>query len=212
MFTKTLLPAALRAIQLAATNSVVKDAYLAGGTALALQIGHRISLDLDFFTFHEFNVKELNTSLSQLPEFTSEQTSKWTVLGKLNTTKFSFFYYKYPLISETITFEGIQLASLSDIAAMKINALESRGTRRDFIDVYLLAKQFSLDEMLKFYDQKYGTLENNFYSIIRSLNYFDDAEKESEMPKMLIPISWDEVKTFFEDQVKRLAKSKLGIT
>ena len=74
------------------------DFYLAGGTALALQLGHRRSVDLDFFTLHEFSETELSTNLSTLPEFVEDGTTKWTVWGKIGQTKFSLFYYKYPLL------------------------------------------------------------------------------------------------------------------
>jgi len=117
MFTKTLLPDTFRAIQLATGVPEIKKAYLAGGTALALQIGHRISVDLDFFTKQEFNETQLMTKLTSLPEFVQDGTAKWTVWG---------FYYKYPLLEETVLFEGVQLAALPDIAAMKIHAIEDR--------------------------------------------------------------------------------------
>src|SRR3989344_6987024 len=106
MFTKTLLPDTFRAIQLATGVPEIKKAYLAGGTALALQIGHRISVDLDFFTKQEFNETQLMTKLTSLPEFVQDGTAKWTVWGKIGQTKFSMFYYKYPLLEETVLFEG----------------------------------------------------------------------------------------------------------
>lgn len=175
----------LRAIQLVSTVLEIKKAYLAGGTALALQLGHRISVDLDFalkylaiyrenesgkqtcpkgylaaccevvyfFTQQEFNETELSTKLTSLPEFIQDGTAQWTVWGKIGQTKFSIFYYKYPLLEKTLAFGGIQLASLSDIAAMKIHAIEDRGTRRDFVDVYFLSKTYALEDMLGFYQK-----------------------------------------------------------
>ena len=125
--------------------------YLAGGTALSLFLGHRVSIDLDFFTPHEFNETQLIKKLTSLPDFVQEGNEQWTVWGKINHTKFSIFYYKYPLLEPTVSFENIQLASLPDIAAMKIHAIEDRGTRRDFVDVYFLAKKYTLEEMLEFY-------------------------------------------------------------
>lgn len=209
MFTKTLLPDTLRAIQLISNNIEIKQAYLAGGTALALQIGHRISVDLDFFTLHEFNEEMLATKLAMFPEFIQDGTAQWTVWGKIGRTKFSMFWYKYPLLEQTTLFEGIQLASLPDIAAMKIHAIEDRGTRRDFVDVYFLAKKYTLEDMLEFYQKKYAVLEDHFYSILRSLDYFEDAEQEKQMPKMITPITWDEVKAYFIKETRRLAEKKL---
>jgi hypothetical protein len=144
----------------------------AGETALALQIGHRISVNLDFFTKHEFNEAQLIEKLISLPKFVQSGTEHWTIWGKVNRTKFSMFYYKYPLLEQTMTLEGIQLASLPDIAAMKIHAIEGRGTRRDFVDVYFPAKKYTLEEMLEFYQKKYAVPEDHLYSILRSLDYF----------------------------------------
>lgn len=209
MFTKTLLPNTLRAIQLVSALTEIKEAYLAGGTALALQIGHRISVDLDFFTQQEFRETELSTKLASLPKFVQDGTAKWTVWGKIGATKFSMFHYKYPLIEKTVPFEGIQLASLADIAAMKIHAIESRGTRRDFVDVYFLSKKYSLEEMVGFYNKKYAVSEDSLYSILRALDYFEDAEQEKQMPRMLTSVDWEEVKEYFRKETGRLTAKKL---
>lgn len=210
MFTKALLPNTLRAIKLTSEIGIVKKSYLAGGTALALHLGHRLSVDLDFFTKEEFDEQILSQNLQLLPEFKEDGTAWRTVWGKIGDTKFSLFYYQYPLIKETILFNGIQVLDKEDIAAMKIHALEDRGTKRDFVDLYFLAREFSLEQMLGFYDQKYGVLKNHFYTIVRSLDYFAEAEIE-DMPDMLIPVSWEEVKKFFQNQALSLAKNTLGI-
>jgi hypothetical protein len=209
MFTKTLLPDTFRAIQLVSGVPEIKKAYLAGGTAIALQLGHRISVDLDFFTSQEFNETELSAKLTTLPEFVQDGTTKGTVWGEIGQTRFSMFYYKYPLLKQTVVFEGIQLASLADIAAMKIHAIEDRGTRRDFVDVYFLSKKYSLEEMLDFYQKKYAVLEDHLYSILRSLDYFEDAEQEQQMPQMLVNVGWEEVKKYFRKETRRLVEKKL---
>ncbi|MBU2632561.1 nucleotidyl transferase AbiEii/AbiGii toxin family protein, partial [Patescibacteria group bacterium] len=117
--------------------------------------------------------------------------------------------YKYPLLEKTMPFEGIQLASLADIAAMKIHAIEERGTRRDFVDAYFLSKKYSLEDMLDFYQNKYAVLENHLYSILRSLDYFEDAEQEKQMPQMLTEVSWEEVKEYFRKEIHRITEKKL---
>lgn len=210
MFTKAILPDTLRALKLVSPINIIKKSYLAGGTALALHLGHRISEDLDFFTQSELDEKVLLNELKRLPEFVEEGIAWRTVWGKINNVKFSLFYYEYPLIKKTINFEGIQILTKEDIAAMKIHAIEDRGTKRDFFDLYFLAKEFSLEQILRFYDQKYSKLPCNIYHIVRSLNYFTDAEIDSD-PKMLIPVSWQEVKSFFQKEVIRLAKDRLKI-
>jgi len=209
MFTKTLLPDTLRAIQLVSSIFEIKKAYLAGETALALQLGHRISVDLDFFTQHQFNEVELSVKLASLPEFVQDGTAKLTVWGKIGATKFSIFYYKYPLLEKTLPFEGIKLASLVGIAAMKIHAIEQRGARRDFVDVYFLLKKYTLEQMLAFYQKKYAVLEDHLYSVLRALDYFEDAERESQMPKMIANVAWEEVKDYFRKETHRLMEKKL---
>jgi len=211
MFTKTLLPDTFRAIQLTGQIPVFQTAYLAGGTSLALQIGHRISVDLDFFTQEKFDENQLENTLKQIPGF-EIRTKNWcTILGKIGDTSISLFYYAYPLLEKTITFEQLQLAQKSDLSAMKIGAVEDRGTRRDFIDLFYLAKEYSLDQMLEFFDKKYRLLDDHLYPIIRALGYFEDAEMETEMPRMLVDVSWPKVKDFFQKESLRLAKEKLNI-
>lgn len=209
MFTKTLHPNTMGAIKLIKNISVIKRAYLAGGTALALQLGHRISVDLDFFTLEEINEKILLSDLVQLPEFVQDGTAWRTVWGKIGDTKFSMFYYKYPLLEQTKEFMGITIAGLKDIAAMKITAVMNRGTKRDFIDLYYLSKTYSIDQMLDFYDLKFSDLEEKKYHIVRSFNYFDDAEHDSE-PQMLNDYSWIDIKEFFIKESQRLSKVFTG--
>ena len=208
MFTKALLPDTIRALKLASKIAIIKKSYLAGGTALALHMGHRYSVDLDFFTQEEFDERILEQELKRLPEYKEEGKAWRTVWGKIGNTKFSLFYYQYPLIKKPTIFNDVPVLQKEDIAAMKIHALESRGVRRDFVDLYFLAKEFSMEQMLKFYDQKYGVLGSHIFIILRSLDYFQEAEID-EMPKMIKKVSWDEVKEFFRQEVKRIAKKSL---
>ncbi len=211
MFTKAILPDTFRAIQLVSKIPIVQNSYLAGGTALALQLGHRISIDLDFFTLEEFDANILSSSLGEFPEFIQEGTAWRTVWGQVGDTKFSLFYYKYPLIGDTLTFENLRLASKKDIAAMKIHAVSDRGTKRDFVDLYMLSQEFGMDEILMFYDDKYGDLAEKSYHLIRSLDYFSDAEAEptDKAPKMLIGLPWEEVRKYFASESLRLANKYL---
>ena len=211
MFTNTLSKNAAGTLALLGKSGVMSDAYLAGGTACALQLGHRVSLDLDFFSEKEFNTGIVLEQLEKLSGFKLGQTEQWTILGSFPKVKFSYFYYRYPLIKKGAVFSRISLASLEDIAAMKIDTICSRGKKRDFIDLYFLVNKFSLEQILKFYEQKYGKLSNNIVHIMRSLDYFADAEIDDN-PEMLFPLDWEEVKEFFRKETKRLAKEKLGIS
>ena len=211
MFTKALLPDTIRAIQLVSTVPTVQRSYLAGGTALALHLGHRVSIDLDFFTQEPLDEKILLNDLLRLKEFKKEALAWRTVMGSVGKTKFSFFYYQYPLLAKTLPFEGIQLLDKPDIAAMKIQALGDRGTKRDFIDLYFLARDYGLDKMLEFYNQKYGDLKEKSYHLVRSMNYFADAEADEKKLEMLVPTPWEEVKKFFQKETLRLSRSLLGL-
>ncbi len=209
MFTKTLLPDTLRAIKLVSDFPEIQTAYLAGGTALALQIGHRVSVDLDFFITEPFNKTTLVRKLGSYRGFVLVGTAEGTIWGTIGDTNFSIFFYKYPLLMPLVPFEGIKLASLADVAAMKIHAIEDRGTRRDFVDVYFLSQKYSLEEMLLFYQKKYDVLEDHLYSILRSLDYFEDAEKESNMPNMVKKVNWEDVKEYFRKETRELAQKRL---
>lgn len=94
---------------------------------------------------------------------------------------------------------------------MKIHAIEDRGTRRDFVDVYFLSRKYTLEEMLAFYQKKYGVLESHLYAILRSLDYFEDAEQEQQMPQMLTKVNWEEVKRYFQKETHRLTKKNLSV-
>ena len=204
MYSQVLTERTKNTLALLGKEKILKDCYLSGGSALALHLGYRLSFDLDFFTPVLFERKKIIQKLE--PFGLKVEREDWgTILGKLGDIKFSLFYYKYPLITETIDYHGIKIASLEDIAAMKIDAVSSRGTKRDFIDLYFLLKKFgSFDDLLKFYDQKYQKLEANRFHIIKSLEYFGDADREED-PKMLISnYSWEEVKKILQEEVRKL--------
>ena len=207
MFEQVLSKNAKKSLATLGESGLLRDAYLAGGTALALQIGHRISVDLDFFTSKEFNGNIFVRKLKKLiPDFQLERMAAGTVLGNINKIRFSFFFYDYLLLFKKHNLSGIKIADIKDIAPMKIAAISDRGTKRDFIDLYFIIKMekvLSLDEILRLYDKKFGLLKQNKIHILKSLCYFDDAEQEP-MPKMLKDVSWKEVKKFFEEEIKRI--------
>ncbi len=207
MFEQTLTKRAKDSLALLGRSRILKDAYLAGGTAAALQLGHRISVDFDFFTTKGFVPKIFSKHLSKLGTFDEEQASKGTVTGKFHGIRFSFFVYEYALLFPPLKYRSLNLADVRDIAAMKIDAIATRGLRRDFIDLYFICKLgYKLTEILGFYDKKYGNLSSNLVHIQKSLVFFDDAEPD-EMPKMLRPVNWDEVKKYFESEIRKLTKA-----
>ena len=206
MFEETLIKGANDSLAILGRSGILKDAYLAGGTAAALQMGHRISVDFDFFTSKEFVPKEFSTALSKLGSFNEERADKGTVLGKFKGISFSLFIYKYPLIFPAIKYLSLNIADVRDIAAMKIDAIATRGAKRDFIDLYFICQSgYQLEQLLDIYDKKYKNLAMTGMHIMKSLIYFDDAESD-EIPKMLKKVEWSKIKKYFENEVKKLQK------
>lgn len=196
-------------LALLGTSQILDDFYLAGGTSLALQLGHRISRDLDFFTRQEFNSEILAQRLQSLEKFKLERQSWGTLLGSFREVKFSAFYYRYSLIAPLIFWEGISVANQEDIAPMKLAAIAHRGTKRDFIDLFFMLKTKPLKEIFELYDKKYKNMRENFAHLFRSLTYFEDAEKDN-MPEMLKPVSWEEVKKYLETETKKFSQELIG--
>ena len=191
-------------------QSWVAPFYLAGGTACSLYFGHRFSFDLDFFTTKPFDPKIITQNLRPLGKLAVDQDNEGTFLGKLNTIKISFFIYPYPLLFKPDTYQHIAIADIRDIACMKIDAIGSRGTKRDFIDLFFICRQHTLLDLFSLFRKKYKEVDYNLFHLVKSLSYFVSAE-EDDMPQMIEKISWEEVKAFFETETKRLSKKLLGL-
>lgn len=184
----------------------LSDFNLVGGTALALQLGHRISVDLDLFTDKEFNTTEIKAQLEQEYKLIDVIENKAGIIQKIeypvnsaNFIKVDIVKYRYKLINPPIIKEGIRLLSMEDIIPMKLTAMANRGLKKDFYDIYFLLQEYTLKEMIEFFEKKFSNY-NNFY-IIKSLTYFEDAENDFE-PKLLKKCTWDEVKQFIKSKVQ----------
>lgn len=212
MFEKVLSKNESESLAILGKSGLLADVYMAGGTALALQIGHRFSYDFDFFTPKKFDENMMLQRIKELiPEFKPERVEWRTILGYIQESRFSLFFYSYPLLFKTNNFLGADIADIRDIAAMKIAAISDRNTKKDFIDLYFIIeaeKILSLKDALKLYDKKFKALRQNQVHILKSLQYFADAEKEA-MPKMIKPVSWRNVKSFFQKEIKDLSKELL---
>lgn len=161
--------------------------YLAGGTAVALQLGHRISYDLDFFTDKNFDEKVIVAELEKLARMEIDTLKKGTILGRLNGVKISLFFYRYQLISPAIFWQGVNIAGVEDLSCMKLDAIQSRGTKRDFIDFWaILHSGLDLKQIFELFEKKYFGVKYSKSHLLRSLTYFEDAEKD-DMPEMLKP-------------------------
>jgi len=177
----------------------LEDFILVGGTSLALQIGHRISIDLDLFTDKKFDVSEIPGVIQHLGNIKILKQSSVILNLFIDEIKVDFVSYRYKFLSPALIIDNLRLAPISDIAAMKLAAITGRGSRKDFIDLYFILKKYSLPEIFEFYRQKYP--DGSEFLVYKSLTYFDDAELEP-MPKMLITINWDDIKSEIIDQVK----------
>ena len=197
---RTIVPDTLELLRCLTQEPFLKDCRLVGGTALALQYGHRSSIDLDFFGAFDIDGDEMFDILSSYGNIEKQQTSKTIRVFTINGVKVDIVNYsRYPWLEEPVEEDGLRLASPKDIAAMKIGAIEGRGSRKDFVDMYFLLQHFSLEEILDFYAQKYPNY--SLYRALMSLTYFVDAEK-FDMPKMFMDFDWEECKSFILNKVK----------
>jgi len=180
--------------------------YLAGGTALALQLGHRTSIDFDFYIQKHFDTKGLIDEIEEVFEDSAEVIlrEKDTVFVNVSGVDCSFFWYQYPLIEKAENIKGVKVASCQDIAAMKLIAISHRPVKRDYIDIYYLLEKFSLREMFSFVNKKYPNF--NQYFAFRALTYFEDiGEREGKRPIKVIgkDFSWEEAKKKIFEEVQK---------
>lgn len=189
--TQTIQPELLELLKKIMSSSVFEGFNLVGGTSLALQIGHRFSVDIDMFGIREIDEFEFVNELSNFGKVNIVKKSKNVLILSVNDIKVDFVNYKYPLLEEITIIETIRLASDKDIAAMKLNAIAGRGSRKDFIDLHFLLQKYSLKEMISFYNIKYS--DGSEFMVLKSLTYFEDAESE-EIPILFQKLDWNEVK------------------
>ncbi|MCL2026891.1 MAG: nucleotidyl transferase AbiEii/AbiGii toxin family protein [Bacteroidales bacterium] len=198
----TITPDTLELLKKLQSMPELAETRLVGGTALALLLGHRLSIDLDLFGKIDQEVTTRALQEQNFKNFEILSESKAIKHYMINDVKVDIVKYDYySWLEEMIVENGIRLAGLKDIAAMKIGAITNRGSRKDFIDLFFLLKQFNMKEILEFYQTKYP--DHSIRATIQSLSYFIDAEKE-DMPKMLIPVTWNEMKKQIIDEVKKL--------
>jgi predicted nucleotidyltransferase component of viral defense system len=193
----------------------IQDFYLAGGTALALQIGHRISTDLDWFSVtNQLQVSQrdhIQEVLKSSGKFETVSEQDGLLVTRLNDTDTSFIYQHHPLLEPTVEYQGIKLASPIDIGLMKLAAITSRGARRDFVDIYCMREFISLEDLFEIAPKKYTDRPQFLAVAVRALAYFEDAEQQP-MPRMLIPVTWEDVRIYCEDASRKLARRLSGLS
>ncbi len=203
---RAVYPTTLELLKILMQYENLKKTFLVGGTALSLQLGHRISVDIDLFSETDFETNEILTELQYDLDLQvimqKEKNSLIINARKKNTNtefvKVDFVKYAYPLLKELKNEDGIRFLSIDDIIPMKLSAIANRGAKKDFFDIYELMKVYSLSDMLDLFSKKYPGIAH--FHIIKSLTYFDDAETEFE-PITLNDTVWEEVKQTIENKV-----------
>lgn len=181
---KAIDPHTLELIRTLQKDPELTGFHLAGGTALALYLGHRQSVDIDLFTTKEFDSLRLLEHLEKEYGFSMHLRDKNTLKGIVSGVMTDLLTHSYPTVKSIHIAGGISMYSMEDIAAMKVNAVSGDGTRiKDFIDIYFLLDRFTLKEIISFYRQKYGS--RNELHALKSLGYFDDLPETPDWPVML---------------------------
>src|SRR6187402_2732359 len=199
--TQTVSPDLLELLKKIMKLKSFNDYLLVGGTSLALQIGHRNSIDIDLFGNCEIDEELFTRTLNEFGTFEVFKKSKNILITSINGVKVDFVNYKYPLLRDHLVIDGIRMASKEDIAAMKINAIAGRGSKKDFIDLYFLLNEFSLTEIIDFYLQKY--FDGSKFMAIKSLSYFSDADID-QTPDVYLDFNWETCKQKIIEEVLKL--------
>lgn len=201
---QTIDPNTLELLKTLAQAPILSNMRLVGGTALALQYGHRRSIDLDFFGQTTESVEELSDALKEYTGgLTLLSASKTIRVYRIRDVKVDIVNYNYPWIDEALKEEGLMLASPKDIAAMKVNAVMGRGTKKDFIDIYFLLQHYSFEQLMRFYLEKYA--DGTVYRALMSMTYFGDADPQP-MPYMFVNVTWESIKEKILLEVERYTR------
>ena len=204
---QTVLPDTLELLKVLMRQPLLADMRLVGGTSLALQYGHRRSVDLDFFGHTTEDVDELTDMMHDCADnVVRSNCTKRIKAYFLNNVKVDVVNYDYKWIDEPVLEDGLRLASPKDIAAMKVNAVMGRGTKKDFVDVYFLLQHYSFEELIQFYLRKYT--DGSEYRALLSMSYFADADPQP-MPYMFQQVDWDTIKNEIRHQVQAYNNKQL---
>ncbi len=209
MFEQTITSNMLLLVEeLAQISSISSSFYMAGGTALAIQIGHKKSLDIDLFTKQKFNEEKLSQIIISLGGTVSIVENS-RIHGSIKEEKLTLLHYPYPLLNDCVIFHSFNLAGIEDIACMKAVAISQRGEKKDFFDMFEILKLISPLRLRQLFLEKYTSARINCYQILKFFYYFDDAELQPD-PIVLNNTSWPEVKNFFIAKEKEIMRDFLS--
>ena len=194
LYKETVDPATLELLIQIQQKPYLNGFYLVGGTALALKMGHRTSIDIDLFSNFNFDAGQMADNLSADFPFNLFFSANNTIKGSISSVQIDIIAHRYPLICEPIIIEGISMLSVEDIVAMKLNAISVSGQRvKDFIDLFYLLDVYSVAEMMGFYKKKYS--QYNEVNVLKSLTWFEDVDLSDWPPLLKSPkVEWGTVK------------------
>lgn len=202
-------PSTLELIRKLQSKDYLKDFFLVGGTALALNIGHRKSIDIDLFSNFNFDTQSLLENLTHDFQFNLFYSANNTLKGSVSDIKLDILAHRYPYVTEPLVIDGVSMLSTEDIIAMKLNAITVSGQRvKDCIDIFFLLEKYSIENMLDFYKRKYTF--HNEVNVLKSLIWYNDVDL-SDWPVMLknLDLKWNMVKKEISKSVKNYMKAAL---
>lgn len=201
--TRTVEPNTLGLLRELMALPQLEQFFLVGGTALALQYGHRFSVDLDLFTTEPFDKESIFEVLNEKYKLSIESESKNIYITYINNVKVDFVKIAYPRLFPILEMDGIRLLEVKDIAPMKLNAVTGRGSKKDFFDIYFLLKIMPLDEIVTLFKQKFN--QHEVFHVIKSLTYFEDAEGYADPIVFDKSVTWEKVKQTIRKEAKTLS-------
>ena len=200
--TRTVAPFTLGLLKKLMSLPHLEQFFLVGGTALALKMGHRESIDLDLFTTQDFDKDDLLMLLREDFDVQVDVVSPSIFITRINDVKVDFVRFRYKMLYPIDDTEGVRMADIRDIAAMKLDAVTKRGSKKDFYDIYFLLQEMTLQELLQLHFEKFQ--HSTQFHVIKSLNYFEDADPHDDPLVFDKNITWQLVKATLVNEVKNI--------
>lgn len=208
LYTNTVKPATYALLKKLMQIEELSDFAIVGGTNLSLKLGHRISIDLDLFTNKPFDREEVERGIiKQLPQAIKLDQRKQSIWFYIDDVKVDVILHEYEYIEPLEVIDGIRFVSIPDIVPMKLEAMATRGVKKDFWDIAELLNHYTLVQMLEFYQRKYP--KSDIGHIILSMTYFVDAEKQEEDPEGLKGVKWKQVKAEMKKAVTEYVRDQI---
>jgi len=203
LYTKTVAPITLGLLNELMQKNYLQNFVLVGGTALSLQINHRMSIYLDLFSTEMFISSEMKIQLEkEYANFVVDMQMSSSLTAKINDIKVDLILFKYGFAYPFLTETGLRIANIKDIAPMKLDAITGRGKKKDFFDLYFLLQHFTLPELLELYQAKYK--HTTLFHVIKSINYFVEAEGQPDPTVLDKKVTWTKVKKKIAEEIRKL--------